>query len=336
MIKISVLIPVYNAEKFLEECLLSIINQSLKDIEIILINDGSSDNSFNILKKYERLDNRIKVFTQLNQGVSISRNNALKYAKGKYILWIDADDYVEEYLEEVYNIAEKENSDIIVMDYYLDKNKIFYIKDNVENNKTDYINSIILGKSSGYLWNKLIKTSVYKNNNIIFPENITCGEDRVVLPKLVYYSNKITKLNKAFYHYRYTPNSLSKKEYQDDYIFTKLLPDYIKQIEELEKFFYKDQFLIYNLKVINSLRYLIKSKCLASPRLILSNKNNEITRILLENIKKVNIDTFCFSYGSKFFLKGLKIFNYKFFLIVISFFYKLSKLKEKIWKKKFY
>lgn len=330
MIKISILIPVYNAEKYLEECLLSVINQSLKEIEIILINDGSSDNSLNILKKYEKSDERIKVFTQVNQGVSISRNNALKYVKGKYILWIDSDDYIEECLEEVYNTAEKENSDIIVMDYYLDKNKIFYMKDNIENNKIDYINSIILGKSSGYLWNKLIKTSVYKNNNIIFPENITCGEDRVVLPKLVYYSNKITKLNKAFYHYRYTPNSLSKKEYEDDYIFTKLLPDYIKQIEELEKFFYKDQFLIHNLKVINSLRYLIKSKCLASPRLILSNKNNEIIKILLENIKKVNIDTFYFSKSSKIILKILKIFNFKFSLVIIAFLYKISKLKKKI------
>ena len=95
MPKISVIVPIFNVEKYLKECLESIINQTFKDIEIICINDGSTDNSLDILNQYAEKDNRIKVITQSNQGLSAARNTGIKYANGEYISFIDSDDYID-------------------------------------------------------------------------------------------------------------------------------------------------------------------------------------------------------------------------------------------------
>ena len=94
MIKISVIVPVYNTEKYLERCIKSIINQSLTDIEIIVINDGSTDNSEQILKNFACKDSRIRIINQKNAGLSITRNNGLQIASGEYISFIDSDDYI--------------------------------------------------------------------------------------------------------------------------------------------------------------------------------------------------------------------------------------------------
>ena len=106
MVAISVIIPVYNVEKYLGRCLDSVVNQTFTDIEIICINDGSSDNSLEILKRYAQRDRRIKIFTQENSGLSASRNVGMKYASGDYIYFIDSDDYlVKTAFEELYKIA---------------------------------------------------------------------------------------------------------------------------------------------------------------------------------------------------------------------------------------
>ena len=113
MVKVSVVIPVYNVEGYLEECLDSVINQTLEDIEIICINDGSTDNSLEILEEYAKKDNRIKILNQENQGISATRNNGLKICKGKYICFLDSDDYLElNALMETYDISEKYSLDI--------------------------------------------------------------------------------------------------------------------------------------------------------------------------------------------------------------------------------
>lgn len=115
MVKISVIIPVYNEEKYLRECLDSIINQTLTDIEIICVNDGSSDDSLNILKEYCEKDNRIRIISQENKGLGASRNNGLDNATGEYIYFIDSDDYLKNTtLEELYNIATKDNLDLVI------------------------------------------------------------------------------------------------------------------------------------------------------------------------------------------------------------------------------
>ena len=114
-IKVSVVVPAYNVENYIEDCLKSLINQTLKEIEIIVVNDGSTDNTFEIINKYANLDFRIKVISQENQGISVTRNNGIKIAKGEYIGFVDSDDWVDEnYFEELYNTAKKFDADISV------------------------------------------------------------------------------------------------------------------------------------------------------------------------------------------------------------------------------
>ena len=112
--KISVIIPVYNVEDYLEECLDSIINQTFKDLEIICINDGSQDNSLNILEEYAEKDNRIKIITTKNQGLSAARNRGLENITGDYVYFIDSDDYLElTAFEELYAVSEEKSLDLI-------------------------------------------------------------------------------------------------------------------------------------------------------------------------------------------------------------------------------
>ena len=116
MVKVSVVIPIYNVEDYLEECLDSIVNQTLEDMEIICINDGSTDNSLNILEKYSNIDNRIRVFNQENKGVSVSRNRGMKFCNGDYIYFMDSDDIIELYaLEEAYNFSKSHDLDILFL-----------------------------------------------------------------------------------------------------------------------------------------------------------------------------------------------------------------------------
>ena len=116
MIKVSVIIPVYNVEKFLRDCIESVINQTLSDIEIICINDGSPDNSIDILNEYASIDPRITVISQENRGLSVARNRGMRLAKGKYLYFIDSDDKLldPDALEVLYTKAEEKNTDILI------------------------------------------------------------------------------------------------------------------------------------------------------------------------------------------------------------------------------
>ena len=173
---VSIIVPIYNAEKYLGKCIDSLVNQTYKNIEIILINDGSTDNSKPIVNKYS-YDSRVKIIHQKNSGVSISRNNGIQVAKGKYIQFTDADDWLDNtMIEKMVYSAEKNNSDIVICGYYNIKN------DNV---KGVYLSNYDLTfknlisddstKYGGFPWNKLIKKDVITNlydDNIHFYENL--------------------------------------------------------------------------------------------------------------------------------------------------------------------
>ena len=128
-IKVSVIIPVYNSEQYLIKCLETIINQTLKDIEIICVDDGSTDSSLQILQDFSNIDNRIKIIKQQHEGTGVARNKGLSVTKGKYLSFLDSDDFFElNILEDLYNCAEKNNTDSVVC-----KSKIFdngFIRDN--------------------------------------------------------------------------------------------------------------------------------------------------------------------------------------------------------------
>ena len=220
MIKISIIIPVYNAEQYLEQCLESVIKQSLKEIEIICVNDGSIDNSLRILEEYSRKDNRIIIINQENGGSSKARNSALQIAKGEYCLNIDSDDWIEEgYFEAIYNKAKKENLDIVISNYYL----IFYIKkENKEKvdlklkkgeiiEGSQYILLLLTENFIGYMWNKLIKRKLFIQNNVKYNNDIFLLDDMNILIKLAYHAKRIGKLEEAYYYYRIGENNGTKK-----------------------------------------------------------------------------------------------------------------------------
>ena len=216
MIKISLVIPVYNAEKYLEKCLKSVITQTLKEIEIIIVNDGSKDKSLNIINDFFKKDKRIIIINKKNnEGVSKARNSALKIAKGEYILNIDSDDWIEDnYCEEIYEMAINNNLDIVVTDIFVEGKKQQYLKD-LDIKSKDFITSKeyleIFFKENllGYTWNKLMRKKLYKD--ITYPENISLFEDIIVTSKLIKNAKKIGKINKAYYHYMENQTSISRK-----------------------------------------------------------------------------------------------------------------------------
>lgn len=210
-IKISVIVPVYNTSKFLEKCIRSIIEQDFRDIEIICVNDGSKDNSLEILEKLQKEDNRIIIINKENSGSSSARNTALKIAKGKYCLNIDSDDYIEQgYFKALYERAEKDDLDItlsnIIFDYFGKSEKNYILNDLKISDKevitgNEYIDIFLKENFHGYTCNKLIKTELYKKNNITYNEKIFLFEDVEVILRLSKYTSKIGKINNAFYHY---------------------------------------------------------------------------------------------------------------------------------------
>ena len=177
MPKFSIIIPVYNVEKYLRKCLDSIANQTYSDFEAICVNDGSTDNSLAILTEYSRKDGRFKVVSQENQGQGVARNYALMLATGEYIGFVDPDDWVElNWLQEVADKISKTNADLIEFNYYenfesdgrekVHKDKIHLNSNKVFNFKTS--KKYLLGNCLA-VWNKFIKIGIIKKNNIKFP-----------------------------------------------------------------------------------------------------------------------------------------------------------------------
>lgn len=238
MIKISIVVPVYNTEKYLKRCLESISKQSLKEIEIIIVNDGSPDNSHSIIKEYEEKDSRIKVINKKNGGISSARNEGIKLASGKYIIHIDSDDFIEQnYFKDMYEKAEKDNLDIVVSDIYWDyeNGNIKYQKDLDINENIisgeEYVNMFFKEKISPVVWNKMYRLNLYKDNNIKYPENVSLGEDLATTPLLAKNAKRIGKINKAYLHYVQNINSITKSNP------TKKIYELIEALNILEKYF---------------------------------------------------------------------------------------------------
>lgn len=209
MPKVSVVVPIYNVEKHIEKCINSLLNQTLQDIEIILVDDGSTDNSGNIAKKYaDENPNKIKYYRKENGGLSDARNYGISYATGEYIAFLDSDDYIDNTAyEEMYNKAIEENSDYVECDFiweYPNKSKI---------DKQDYY----FGKREMFInvrvvaWNKLIKKEIITNNNIIFPKGLRY-EDVEFTYKLIPYLNRTSYVNKPFIHYVQRENSIANNQ----------------------------------------------------------------------------------------------------------------------------
>lgn len=207
MAEISIIVPIYNSSKYLENCFDSIRVQTFTDFEVIAINDGSTDESGNICDKYASLDNRFKVIHKKNEGVSIARNIGIEQSCGKYITFIDSDDWVDEdYLQNLHNGAYK-NADIVVSGIIREGNgfskKFFSINDNYFPSKdAKWLHKLIKSRLLFGPCNKLYKSSTIKYNCILFPLNISYGEDRIFNYQYLKYVSHIRTLSYSGYHYR--------------------------------------------------------------------------------------------------------------------------------------
>ncbi len=205
-IKISYILPCYNVEKYISICLESLINQTLKEIEIICINDGSTDDTLSIIKLYQGKDSRIKVVTQYNQGPGYARNFGVKHALGEYINFVDPDDYLDKKTAEISYKKIKE-FDTEVLSYnanVVKKGKIkkvlyyFTQQDNIVLKSGDILNKDF--KSDFHSWHFLIKTSLLKKHRITYPKLSLCEDVPFVL-SLVIKAKKIAFIQNALYYY---------------------------------------------------------------------------------------------------------------------------------------
>ncbi|CAM4112679.1 glycosyltransferase [Paenibacillus alkaliterrae] len=247
--KVSVIIPVYNAEKYISECIDSLLAQTLQHCEFIFVNDGCSDRSRLIIEGYQNKDARIKLINQPNQGVSAARNNGIAAAVGEYVGFVDADDWVEPSMfETLYDAAAAEQCDIVfsnfeseqdgrrfvnqcpfpageVLDKYYISKEIFpiYVKG-------DQLNSV---------WNKLYKAALIRGHKVQFPDEIALGEDGLFNIKAISCSVHVKYIDFTGYHYREAPGSASRNIAKKDYFAgaldvyqMKLPPAFLSQLDE--------------------------------------------------------------------------------------------------------
>lgn len=205
---VSVLVPVYNVEKYFKKCLLSLFKQTYPTIEYIFVDDCSTDSSIQILndvlKDFPNRINNVKIISHsVNRGLAVSRNTALNVASGDYIIHIDSDDYIEyDMIASMIEKATKNNSDMVICDFYLEyPQKTVILKNNFSNKKKDYLEFLINRKTLSSIVARLIKRSVVVDNNIFFIEGLNQGEDYVTSPRVTYYCNVINKVETPLYHY---------------------------------------------------------------------------------------------------------------------------------------
>ncbi|WP_432204677.1 glycosyltransferase family 2 protein [Cetobacterium somerae] len=247
-IKVSVIVPAYNVEKYIGKCLDSLINQTLKEIEIIVVNDGSTDSTEDIIEIYSRKDSRIKYINQENMGSSQARNRGLKEASGKYVGYVDSDDYVElNYYEDMFCCGEKNKLDIVISNFIKeikDSKEIkedFLLKENKFISGKEYIENIFLGNGYPNVWDKIALRSLYEKGNIKFERDIFLGDDIIVTVMLGYFAEKVGKLNKAYVHYVQHENQGTSKSGLGNKI-----NDLYLVCEKLEKFFQKEKYVSKN------------------------------------------------------------------------------------------
>ncbi|MGI6657903.1 MAG: glycosyltransferase family 2 protein [Dethiobacteraceae bacterium] len=227
MPKISIIVPVYNVENYINKCIESLIAQTLSDIEIILVNDGSTDKSGNICNDYAAVDNRIIVIHQMNKGVSAARNKGIEAATGEWITFVDADDWVDSSMcELVYGYAKKYDVDLVMWNHYwnypekevlttmFEEEIKFFQKDQIQDIQRIIIESYSsngnLVSNATFVWCKLWNREIINRlSDYWFNINLKWGEDQDFNLRLLEKTSKIIFINKNLYHYRINMNSVT-------------------------------------------------------------------------------------------------------------------------------
>lgn len=217
LIKISIIIPVYNAAPYIEKCIRSAMEQTLKEIEIIIINDGSTDESLTIIRKFERQDKRIIVIDGVNEGVSAARNKGLAVASGAYIGFADADDFAASTMyEALYHKAKETSADMVICNVYVvSENKDISVRLvledetlDIEMNRQKELVNLMHFKYDYANWNKIYSADIIKNNNLNFPRGLNMYEDLYFNLCFWQYAKKGIVLEDCLYNYRIHPFSV--------------------------------------------------------------------------------------------------------------------------------
>lgn len=239
---ISIIVPIYNVEKYLSCCIDSLINQTKKELEFILVNDGSTDNSENVIKKYK--DKRIRYFKNENQGIGKTRNFGIQKSTGKYLMFIDSDDYLSlNACEILYNSVSKNDLDVAICDYYKVVNgkkteeKFIDFDITTLKDRPNLINEINLSP-----WNKIYKTSLIKDKNIKFVENLKY-EDAPFVIDCLKQAKKIGKVNKFLNYYVIHENS--ETTVRDKRVF-----DILEIVNKIRKSFSKEKYIEESLNIL--------------------------------------------------------------------------------------
>ena len=247
---ISVIIPVYNASNYLDKCIMSVLNQTYENLEVLLINDGSKDSSLDICYSYEKKDSRVKVITKENEGVSKTRNVGIDNSMGKYLMFVDSDDYLhEKYIEKMYNyLIEKnlsvvtssmtfvdENYNLLSVYSYKNANDILNFKNiSIDLVNTSYFNSVC---------KMIINSKIIKENKVYFNEKIKFGEDLLFSFNVIQLANNIGYLNFPGYYYLQNNSSMTHKNSME--IINKYVEDNKYVYDEIGKYI-NDDILINN------------------------------------------------------------------------------------------
>lgn len=218
MSKVSIIVPVYNVEKYLRKCIDSLINQTLNDIEIICINDGSTDKSLKILKEYKNRDSRIILLNQENSGQSVTRNRGIEIAKGEYLGFVDPDDWIDlDYYEKLYNAASTNDTDIavggIIRVTGIKKKKFLNFEKETLTDNTKLKFELCDVPEKSYIWNKIYKTQKLKEINLKFEEG-RIFEDCIFTPQALFFLGKMVTVPNTYYYYLRRNNSTVKQRSQ--------------------------------------------------------------------------------------------------------------------------
>ena len=260
MPKVSVIVPVYNVEEYIDKCLNTLVHQTLKDIEFIVVNDGATDNSKNIILNYkEKYPNKIVYVEKENGGLSDARNYGMPYAKGDYIAFLDSDDYVElDIYEKLYNRAIETDADMVECDFYWEypDKKVHDQNANYKSESDMYANARVVA------WNKLYKRDILLNSGILFPKGLRY-EDLEFFYKILPQLKKIELINEPLIHYVQRDNSITYVQNErTKEIFTILdnVLEYYKQNGLYEKYNQELEYMYVRILFGSSLKRMAKIK----------------------------------------------------------------------------
>ena len=232
MDKISVILPVYKVEKYIDQCMNTVLNQTYQNLEIILVDDGSPDNCGKICDEYQKKDARIKVIHKKNGGAPAARNDALKIATGDWIAYVDPDDWIEpEAFEEALKVGLRDNSDIVIFNTYINtgdqQREVKAFPNDFCTDDRKIIQAMQLSSlsknyspfsdnwSQGFPWDKIYRADFLKEHNVLWPINVKANDDVIYTIHAFQFARRISYFDRTFYHYRMNPESIGHKYMPD-------------------------------------------------------------------------------------------------------------------------